>query len=113
MSLGTVAFGLVAAHFAADFPLQGDTTAIQKSRRTSNPLSKVVPWFYWLTAHAFVQAAGVLIVTGSVVLAAAELVAHWAIDFGKCEDWYSIHVDQFLHLACKAAYLLMIWKGWM
>jgi hypothetical protein len=45
------------------------------------------------------------VVTGSATLGLLETVAHWAIDFGKCEKWYSIHVDQALHLLCKVAWL--------
>jgi hypothetical protein len=105
-------FLLCAAHFAVDFPLQGDTTAVQKSRHTKNALAAIVPWYYWLFAHAMMHGAGVLLVTGSLALALVEVGAHGLIDFGKCENWYSIHVDQALHLGCKLVYVLLIWKGW-
>jgi hypothetical protein len=38
----------------------------------------------------------------------AETVLHWLIDFGKCEKWYSIHVDQGLHLLCKALWFALL-----
>jgi hypothetical protein len=97
-----VIFWLLVAHFALDYPLQGDTTAREKSRHSTTPLQGFVPWYYWLTAHSFMQGGGVALVTGSVSLGIAETVLHWVIDYGKSERWYSIHVDQLLHLACKA-----------
>lgn len=109
--LAVLLFLLIAAHFALDFPLQGDTTAVQKSRHVSNPLAAAVPWFYWLTAHAVMQGAGVFLVTSSLALGLFETVAHWLIDFGKCERWYSIHVDQALHLTCKLTYVALLWAG--
>lgn len=45
-------------------------------------------------------------VTGRPELAAAELVAHWAIDFAKCENWTGPTQDQGLHIACK-----MMWAA--
>ncbi len=104
----SAAFWLLVAHFALDYPLQGDTTAREKNRHAKSPLQAHVPWYYWLTAHSVMQAGGVALVTGSVVLGCAEFVAHWAIDFGKCERWFSIHVDQALHLACKLLWLILL-----
>jgi len=97
-------FWLIAAHFIIDFPLQGDTVALQKSPYTNNALSKQVPWYYWMTAHSLMHAAGVLMITGSLEMAALELWFHWSIDFGKCGKWYGIHVDQALHILCKLFY---------
>ena len=36
---------------------------------------------------------------------------HWLIDFGKCEKWFGIHVDQGLHVACKVLWCVLIWQG--
>jgi hypothetical protein len=105
-------FFLLAGHALMDYALQTDPMAVCKCRRTDHPLQKTVPWFYWLTAHAFLHGAAVgLIVIGftgnrelGVALATAETVVHWLIDFGKCEKLYGIHVDQGLHIACKIAW---------
>ena len=51
------------------------------------------------------MAGTVWIITGSVVFAAIELVAHWWI--AKCENWTGIHTDQALHYLCKAFYVLL------
>jgi hypothetical protein len=64
------------------------------------PIQTIWPWV--LTSHAATHAAGVFVVTRSPAAALAELVAHWLIDFGKCERRYGIHVDQVLHLLTKA-----------
>lgn len=106
-------FYLVAAHFILDYPLQGDTTAMQKSPLVKNALSVAVPWYYWLTAHALAQSLGVMVITGSLVLSLVELVAHWVIDLFKCYRKFNIHVDQGLHLFCKVLYALVLWKGWV
>jgi hypothetical protein len=102
-----LAFWLLVAHFVADYPLQGDTTAREKNRHSTTDLQKFVPWFYWLTAHALMHGGAVAFITGSIALGVAETLAHWLIDFGKCEKWYSIHADQALHLGCKAAWLVV------
>ncbi len=102
-------FWLLVAHFALDYPLQGDTTATNKNRHANTPLQKYVPWYYWMTAHAAMQAGAVELVTGSLALACAEFVAHWLIDYGKCERWFSIHVDQALHIGCKVLWLVSLW----
>jgi hypothetical protein len=114
MTLGQLAFGLVALHFAIDFPLQGDTVAKQKSPVAGNgrdeKLNAAVPWYYWLTAHAVMQGGGVLLLTGSVTFALIETAAHWLIDERKCRGTFNMHVDQALHLACKAVYLFLVWQ---
>src|SRR5215208_594042 len=99
-------FFLLAAHALMDYALQTETIATCKCRDTDNPVAKSVPWYYWLTAPAVLHGAAV----GAVMrwfgfgwnpvaaLATAETVIHWLIDYGKCEKWYGIHVDQGLHV---------------
>lgn len=109
--MSTLLFYLVATHALLDFPLQGDAVAVEKSRHSGSVLQQHVPWFYWLTAHALVHGLGVAVVTGSPTLGLLEALAHWAIDFGKCERWYSIHVDQALHVACKLLWVVLLFGG--
>lgn len=101
---------LVVGHALADFVLQSDTMAKGKNRhrRTDPPPgARYQPtWGYWLTAHALIHGGVVAVVTGSVGLGLAEAVAHWLIDFGKCENWYGIHADQGAHGLCK-----LVWWG--
>lgn len=107
-------FLLMLGHCVADFALQGDTMARGKNRNRAPDPSLIPPgqtfmptWGYWLTAHAGIHSAAVYLVTGSTALAAMELVFHWLIDFGKCENLYGIHLDQFLHFYTKAIIALL------
>lgn len=93
---------LIAGHLIADYPLQGDVIARGKNR-TLDPALFGVNWYYWMASHAATQAMAVGLITQSVWLGAAEFAAHFAIDVGKCEKRYGLHVDQALHILCKIA----------
>lgn len=105
---------LLVGHAVADYWAQSDALAKMKNRH--NDPAKFAPpgqkpqkmWVYALTAHAMMHGAAVALVTGEVALGLAETVAHWVIDFGKCENWYGIHVDQALHILAK-----IVWLGVM
>lgn len=101
-------FKLVIGHAIADFWAQSDSMAKGKNRhrRTEPPpgANYQPSWVYWLSAHSLIHGAAVWIITGSVWLCAAETVAHWVIDFGKCENWYGIHEDQAAHIICKGVW---------
>lgn len=103
-----VFFALAVAHALADFPLQGDFIARQKSRASSTGTSE---WIICLCAHALIHAGGVWLVTGSIWLGAVELVLHAGIDFGKGEEKFGLAADQLLHLACKVAYAGLLATG--
>lgn len=113
MQIVELFFALCVGHFVADYPLQSDFIAKGKNRfRPVDPASippgqkpqTVWPWV--LTAHAATHAAAVLLITGSAILAALELLSHWLIDYGKCANRYGIHADQAMHLACKAMWAI-------
>ena len=106
MDILRVVFYLFAVHALADFPLQGDTTAINKNPNANTPLQKAVPWYYWLGSHALIHGGGVALVTGSLLLGVLETIAHFFIDWGKCQNYLSIHQDQGLHILCK-----FVWVG--
>jgi len=91
-----------------DFSLQNDTMALEKNRHSTTPLQKAVPWYYWLGAHALIHGGMVYYITGYQVLGIAETVIHAFIDFGKCEKWFSIHVDQVLHILCKVVWYVLV-----
>lgn len=117
MSVGALVFWFLVGHAVADFWAQSDSVAKMKNRHR-DPAQFAPPgqkpqamWAYALTAHALMHGAAVVLVTGSLALGVVETVAHWMIDFGKCENWYGIHVDQSLHLACKAIYVIVIVAG--
>lgn len=111
MDVITVLAKLVIGHAFADFPFQSDFMAKAKNRHsppTPPPGAVLQPiWPIVLTAHAVVHGAFVWWATGLLALGVAEVIAHWLIDFGKCESRYGIWTDQALHLACKVVWCVL------
>ena len=97
-------------HALADFPLQGDYIAKQKSRRHADNNSV---WIIALTAHCIIHAGGVWLVSGSLAFGCVEFVLHALIDIGKGEEKFGLVTDQLLHLICKLAYALTISYFWL
>lgn len=106
-------FYLLAGHALADYSLQGDAMAVCKCRGASHPAAASVPWYFWLTAHALIHGGTVAVVLRllgvdpdlALYLGIAESVIHWFIDYGKCSKLYGSHLDQTLHVLCKAAWV--------
>ena len=103
---------LLIGHALEDFALKTSTTAQGKNRHNKPvnvPLKqKVTPcWFYFLTAHALIHGGTVWLIIGYWYFAIAEIVAHWIIDFAKCENKLNPHSDQFLHIVCKVAWVVL------
>ncbi len=96
----TLTLMLLAVHWVADYPLQGDFLAQAKQK---GPLR-----VYHLVAHAGIHGGGVALVTGSVWLGLAEWVAHTIIDELKVRGWTSFALDQVLHIICKAVWLAIL-----
>ena len=116
---------LLAAHYVADFPLQGDMIARNKGKVFFQAIG-----FHCLTSHAIIHAgmAGLVAALLGFPWVAPFLavgITHWLIDFGK--SWqgfenfhltegaregpqlhglYSINVDQALHVGVLAAVAL-------
>lgn len=95
----------MAAHALCDFPLQGDYLA--KGKDHTNPANDSI-WQTCLTSHCFIHSGAVLLVTGRIELAVAELVVHWVIDHAKCSKAFGFIADQALHVLCKVAYVAWI-----
>lgn len=89
---------LLAAHWIADYPLQGDFLATAKAQ---GPLR-----VYHLFAHAGIHAGAVALITGSIALGLAEFICHSIIDENKTHGRISFAVDQTLHIVCK-----LVWFG--
>lgn len=98
---------LVVGHALADFVLQSGEMARGKSRYYVGAPEEP-RWYYWLSAHALIHGGVVGIVTGSAGLGVCESIAHWLIDFGKCEKLYGFDGDQLLHLGCKIIWIIAI-----
>lgn len=95
-------FMLMGAHSIVDFSLQTNWMA-QNKARSSGPM-----WFYVLSAHALQHGLAVYLITQDLFVGVAEIIAHWLIDFGKCEKLYGMHMDQFLHTLCKVVWVLVV-----
>lgn len=109
-------FRMLIAHAVADFALQSTDMAKGKNRNRKPenipPGQKYTPcWPYWMASHSLIHGGAIYIATGSLTCGIIETVAHAAIDFAKCENWTGPHIDQFLHLLCKAAYIPIIIYG--
>jgi hypothetical protein len=105
---------LLMGHALADFSLQNEWMAKHKNRHIGPSYIppgqvKQTTWPYVLSAHALIHGLMVALITGNPLLGAAETVCHWIIDFGKCESWYGIHLDQSMHVLCKVAWAVMAW----
>lgn len=100
--------GFTVMHALADYPLQGDYIAKQKSRAHADSTSV---WIIALTAHSVIHAGGVWLVSGSLAYAAAELILHAVIDVGKGEGKFGLVTDQLLHLACKVLFVILLSLG--
>lgn len=100
-----VFFALAIGHAVADFPLQSEYLAKQKNRHLADGRDE---WIVALSAHVAIHAGAVWLLTGSVLLASAELVLHALIDLGKSERKFGLLADQALHLICKLGYVVFL-----
>lgn len=100
VAVATLALMLFAAHWVADYPLQGDFLASAKS---AGPLRA-----YHLIAHAGIHGGAVMVVTGNVWLGLIEWALHTVIDEAKVKGKTSFATDQALHLICKAVYIAFL-----
>lgn len=99
-SLPLILFMLLAAHWVADYPLQGDFLARTKAE---GPLRA-----YHLIAHAGIHGGAVALVTGSLALGLVEWVLHTLIDEMKVRGRTSFSADQAMHLTCKMLYVALL-----
>jgi len=98
-------FLLLIGHVLADYPLQGDFLAKGKNHKAPVP---TIPWWQCLTAHSLIHGGFVYLISGYFILGILEVVAHWIIDFLKCNNSISFNTDQALHITCKVIWVLVI-----
>jgi len=101
-------FKLLIGHAIADYCLQNDYISVNKNRNAIpkgyNPElhgAMQTIWPYVLSAHALSHAGFTFFITNNFYASLFEFTSHWLIDFGKCEKWYGIHTDQWLHIFVK------------
>jgi hypothetical protein len=98
---------LIIGHVLADYPLQGDFLSRAKNRTAPIP---GVPWFQAMGAHVIMHGAIVWLLTGVWWLGVAELVIHAVTDDAKCHGVLSFNQDQTIHIMCKVAWTLIVWR---
>lgn len=101
-----VFFLLMVGHAVVDYALQSAWLADTK-RRAHNPDG----WWMALGAHALMHGGAVTLVLGSPLLGFLESLAHFCIDFGRCEGKYSYKIDQLLHVFCKILWIVLYIVG--
>jgi hypothetical protein len=106
MSYIEISAALFAAHFLCDYPLQGDWLSKAKNHKLDLVGEKI--WPLCLVGHAAIHAAAVMLIIGSAWIACFELIIHTATDYAKCDGRIGYNTDQYIHLACKIIWLLML-----
>lgn len=105
-------FILFFIHALADFALQSDAMAKGKNRhvKTIPPINqKLMPcWYWWLSAHALIHGGLIVVIFGNIWLGLIEFIAHFIIDFIKCEGKTNPLQDQILHYSLKIIYALIL-----
>jgi hypothetical protein len=114
-------FALLVGHAIADYPLQGAFLASHKSRHRAwhessdegqgLELGGRCLWVHCMTAHSFIQAGMVWLLTGSFLFFLIEFILHWVIDAMKCEGLFGFTTDQIFHVICKAAFVAALYLG--
>lgn len=97
---------LLVAHALCDYPLQGPFLSQAKSPVTPVP---GFPWYQAMSAHCLIHAGAVWLITGSGVLGVLEFILHFFIDTAKCHGALTVNQDQFAHVACKVAWVLLLY----
>lgn len=98
---------LFAGHALCDYPLQGDFLA--KGKNINTPIPGMA-WKQLMLAHCFIHCGMVLLITGSVWMALAELAIHVNTDVAKCNGSISFNTDQAIHYGCKVLWALIAWS---
>lgn len=102
---------MVMVHFAIDYQFQSNEVAQGKNPNKDEGRMFGVPWYYWMTSHASVHGLGVVFITHSMLLGVLETICHFGIDWLKCQKYTGIHIDQCLHVVCKAIWMLCFYYG--
>ena len=88
------------------FAIQTDTVAINKCPNNSSKIK--INWAWWMTGHVSMHGLIVFFITGNVLVAAAETIIHFYIDYLKCIGKFNLLIDQIFHILCKLIWVLFI-----
>lgn len=112
MSFVETLFMLLVGHALADFVLQPEAMGCGKNRNNEihNSGHRLFPhWSYWMTGHSLIHGGIVFLITGNILFGLIETLAHWIVDFLKCEGHLSMHQDQAIHVAFKVLFATLVW----
>lgn len=107
-------FMLLVGHALADFVLQPEAMGRGKNRNNeihSGDQSMFPHWSYWMTGHSLIHGGIVFLVTGNILLGLIESLAHWVVDFLKCEGRLTMHQDQAIHVMFKVLFAAFVWAS--
>ena len=113
MNFIEILFMMLFLHFLGDFSLQSDAMAKGKNRHRmpenipeGQKIKKV--WFYWLSAHAFIQGGIIFIFFPVLWIVLLEVVFHFILDFMKCDNITNPHIDQAFHFLLRIVYTIIL-----
>ncbi len=95
---------LIMGHFVCDFTLQNERMAIEKVKGKDITLN----WKWWLISHSCTHGLAVTLITSNVFLGLMEIILHWIIDWLKGKNYYSLTIDQILHITCKLTWTIIL-----
>jgi hypothetical protein len=97
---------LLMGHYIFDWVLQKEFLSLAK-----NPDSgmKEVPWYQAMTAHCYLHAGTVYLITHRFEFFIVEFVVHFITDYCKCKKYISMNTDQLIHICCKLLYFVLCW----
>lgn len=108
MILAKLILMLFAGHALCDFALQNDFVAKGKNL---NSAFAGMAWQQIMLAHCLIHSGMVLALTGSLWMALAELVIHYATDVAKCCGKINFNTDQAIHYGCKLLWAVLVIYG--
>jgi hypothetical protein len=95
-------FALLIGHAIADYPMQSDWMAKNKSHKNFDH------WGIVLAMHCLIHGGAVWLFTGSYILGVIEVIVHYFIDILKNLGRIDFAEDQILHIVSKIAYVAVI-----
>lgn len=101
---------LILGHLAVDFNLQtGEIARGKNPNRVEGNYG--APWWAYMLGHCGSHGLAVALITGYPSLGMMECIAHFFIDWLKCERITELYVDQLLHLICKLVWVCALYLG--
>lgn len=109
MNFIEILFMMLFLHALGDFALQSESMAKGKNKHLKPEYipegqKYKITWFYWLSAHAFIQGGLIFIFFPVVWIAITEVIFHFVLDFLKCENITNPHIDQISHILLRIIY---------